>query len=161
MWLAEILQLGRQYDRALEQIPLLIQLDPSYFIGYFIAGQIRLEQGLFEEALAELRKAAILSGNAPMVMGWLGMALAKSGDTAGARGILAALHPASAQFYILPTAFAWIHLGLGEIDQAFEWMDRAVEERDPIIIPILSYAFLDPIRSDPRFQAILKKMNLP
>jgi hypothetical protein len=60
----------------------------------------------------------------------------------------------------LPTSFAWIHLGLGEVDQAFIWMEHAIDERDPIIIAIKSYAFLDPLRNDPRFHTLLRNMNL-
>jgi hypothetical protein len=62
--------------------------------------------------------------------------------------------------YILPTSFAHVHLGLGEFDAAFEWFERAIEERDQTIMPILSYAHLDPLRGDPRFAALLRKMNL-
>ena len=159
-WLGETLYLGRQYGRALEQCQLMMKLDPAYFLTYFETGQIRCEQGLFDEAISELRKAAILSGNAPLVLGWLGMTLARSGDTFGAQEVLAGLHAAATQMYVLPTSFAWIHLGLGEIDQAFTWMERAIDDRDPIIIPIKSYPFLDPVRNDPRFAALLRKMNL-
>ena len=51
-------------------------------------------------------------------------------------------------------------IGLGDWDAAFEWMDRAIESRDPIIMPIKSFPFLDPVRGDARFQALLKKMHL-
>lgn len=57
-------------------------------------------------------------------------------------------------------SFAWIHLGLGEIDEAFVWMDRAIEARDHMMTPIKSYPFLDPLRSEPRFAELLHKMNL-
>ncbi len=159
-WFAEVLYLGRQYERSLEQCRSLMQLDPTYFLSHFGVGQIRCEQGLFDEAITALRKAAELSGNAPLVVGWLGMTLARSGDAAGAREMLSRLHTAAKQKYVLPTSFAWIHLGLGETNQAFTWMERAIDERDPIIIPIKSYAFLDPLRNEARLGALLRKMNL-
>jgi hypothetical protein len=62
--------------------------------------------------------------------------------------------------YVPPSCFAWIHLGLGNVGEAFTWMDRAIDGRDPIIVPIKSYPFLDPLRADPRFHALLRKMNL-
>lgn len=62
--------------------------------------------------------------------------------------------------YVLPSSFANIHLGLGEIDAAFEWFDRAVGERGQNMMPILSYAHFDPIRKDTRFSALLRKMKL-
>ncbi len=52
------------------------------------------------------------------------------------------------------------HLGLGEIDDAFIWMDRAVDGRDPMMMPIKTFPFFDPIRADPRYLALLRKMNL-
>ena len=159
-WLCVMLYFARQYERSIEQLRVLIQFDPSYYLGYFVTGQVRSAQGAFGEAIANLRKAAALSGNAPLVLGWLGMTLAKSGDTGGAQEVLAGLHAGATQTYVPPTSFAWIHLGLGEIDQAFSWMERAIEERDPIIVPIKSFPFMDPLRSDPRFEALLRKMNL-
>jgi len=59
-----------------------------------------------------------------------------------------------------PTSLAWIHLGLGEIDQFFQWMDRAIDARDHMITPIKSYPFMDRIRDDPRYIDLLRKMNL-
>jgi len=58
------------------------------------------------------------------------------------------------------TSFAWIHLGLRELEPAFDWLDRAVDERDQYMMPIRSYGFFDPIRSHPRFLALLRKMRL-
>jgi hypothetical protein len=70
------------------------------------------------------------------------------------------LHAVAAQAYVPRTSFAWIHFGLGEIDEAFVWMDRAIEARDHMMTPIKTYPFMDPIRSDPRFAALLRKMKL-
>ena len=53
-----------------------------------------------------------------------------------------------------------IALGLGDLDDAFCWMERAADVRDPLVVPILSYPFLDPIRGDDRYQALLAKLNL-
>ncbi len=158
--LALMLYLGRLYEDAMEQVRISIEIDPGYFFNYVWAGMIRCEQGVFEEAIAVLRKAAQLSGDAPFALGWLGMTLARSGDAEGARKVLAHLHAMAAQAYVLPTSFAWIHLGLGEIDQAFGWMERAIDDRDPIIIPIKSYPFLDCLRGDPRFHRLLRNMIL-
>jgi hypothetical protein len=58
------------------------------------------------------------------------------------------------------TSFAWIHVGLGEIEDAFVWMERGIDEGDAFIIPIKTYPFLDPLRADPRYLALLRKMNL-
>ena len=92
--------------------------------------------------------------------GWLGLALGLGGNAAEARTLLERLHNEAAQRYVPPTSFAWIHIGLAEIDAAFEWLHRAVDEYDQFMMPIKSYEFLDPLRADPRFLALLRKMNL-
>jgi hypothetical protein len=89
------------------------------------------------------------------MLGWLALALAQSGGTAEARALLERLYAALAETYVPAASLAWIHLGLGEIDRAFTWMDRAVDARDPMMIPLKTYPFLDPIRSDPRCQVAL------
>jgi TolB-like protein/tetratricopeptide (TPR) repeat protein len=159
-WLAVILWFARNYRRAIQEIRLVLEMDPDYQPGYLVLGQCRCMEHMFDESITALRKAAELSGDSPMVLGWLGLALAQSGNSQQARGLLDRLHAIAAQVYVPSTSLAWIHFGLGEIDEAFVWMERAVQERDPMMIPIKSYPFLDPIRSDPRFSGLLRKMNL-
>jgi TolB-like protein/Tfp pilus assembly protein PilF len=159
-WLAQYLIFVRQYDRVVEECQKMLSINPGYFYGYFALGQVLCERRVFSEAISQLRRAAELSGNAPLVLGYLGMTLATSGDHAGARAVLAGIYDAAAHLYIPPTSVATIHLGLGEIDQVFTCLDRAIDDRDPIITPIKTNPILDSIRTDPRFAALLRKMNL-
>jgi hypothetical protein len=62
--------------------------------------------------------------------------------------------------YVPPTTLAMGYIGLGEWDSALEWLDRAIEARDPIIMPIKTFPFLDPLRGEPRFLDLLRKMHL-
>ncbi len=101
-----------------------------------------------------------LSGDAPHMMGWLGLTLALSGKVSETRALLERLCRKAKERYVSPTSFAWIHLGLGDRDAAFEWLDRAVDECDQMLMPIKSYTFLNPSRSDRRFTGLLRKMNL-
>jgi tetratricopeptide (TPR) repeat protein len=159
-WLAQYFIFVRQYDRTTEECEKMLSLDASYFFTYLALGEVFCERGLFPEAISQLRKAAELSGNAPLVLGYLGMTLARSGDGVGARAVLAGLYQAAAHAHIPPTSLGFIHLGLGEIDQAFTCMDHAIDERDSIIIPIKTDPIFDPLRTDARFAALLRKMNL-
>ncbi|MBZ5613731.1 MAG: winged helix-turn-helix domain-containing protein [Acidobacteriia bacterium] len=159
-WIAVMHWFGRNYDRAVEQLRLVLEVDPNYPLGHLVLGQTRTMEHKFEEAIAALRKAVELYGGAPMVLGWLGLALAESGNVAEARTLFEHLRTVAAHAYVPASDFAWIHIGLGEIDQAFSWLERAIDERDPMIVPIKSYPFLDPLRNDPRFAALLHKMNL-
>ncbi len=160
IWLGIVLILGRRYEGALAESTKLLDLDPSSALAYFIRALSFRYQGRLEEALAAQRRAVELSGGTAAMLGWLGLMLAGSGQTVEARDVLQRLHGMAAERYVPPSAFAWIHLGLKEIDSAFEWLNRAVEECDQLMMPIKTYGFFDPIRSDPRFAALLRKMNL-
>jgi hypothetical protein len=95
-----------------------------------------------------------------MIMGWLGLALAESGKTAEARTMIERFRAIAPKTYVPPTNFAWIHLGLGDVDRFFACMDRAIDARDHMLMPIKTYPFLDPVRNDPRHSALLRRMNL-
>jgi tetratricopeptide (TPR) repeat protein len=159
-WLGIMLLLSRRYDRAIEEQRKLLELDPSNWGAYFVTSGCYRYQGRFDEAVAAQRRAVELSGGSAHNLGWLGMALAEAGQTAEAREVLRRLHTTAATAYVPPTSYAWVHLGLGETDAAFPWLDRAVEECDQRMMPIKTYRFLDPIRSDPRFLRLLRRMNL-
>ncbi len=159
-WLGETLCLGRQYDRALKQALRLVELAPSAFPAYMVLGHVYLALDRFEESIAASRRAVELSGRLPLALGWLGLALGLGGQTSEARSILDQLRTLTAQRYVPPTSFAWIYLGLGELDDAFLWMEKAVAAPDRMMSPIKTYPFFDPLRADPRFIALLHKMNL-
>jgi len=139
---------------------LLVELEPAQWATHAIIGIVYRDAGMFDESIAALRKAVDLSGGAPLTLGWLGVTLAQSGDKAGARALLARLGAMPPGVWVGPTSFAWIHIGLGEIDEFFEWMDRAIDERDHFVMPIKTYPFLDSVRDDPRYLGLLRRMNL-
>jgi len=169
-WLGIMWALARDYDRAIDEAQIMLDLEPTSCWPPFVLG-ITYRQKYFEEsvrghlrpdfaekAVAGHRRAAELASGAEMFLGWLGFALGVCGRKAEARAVLEQLQRSDR--YILPTYFAHVHFGLGELDAAFEWFDRAVEERDQNMMMILSFAHLDPIRGDPRFAALLRKMKL-
>ena len=83
-----------------------------------------------------------------------------AGRTGEARAILAGLHAQAKERYVSPVAFATVHLGLGETDHAFAWIERAHEERRGWLCYLKVEPLLDPLRSDPRFTRLLEKMRL-
>lgn len=159
-WLGLMFVFARKRHQAIEQGQLLLGADPTYYPAYFVLGVALRGEGKFEEAIAAHRRAAELSNGSPVMLGWLGLALAQSGSMAEARSILDRLHMIARNAYVPPTSFAWVHLALGETASFFTWMDRAIEVRDHHLIPIKSYPFLDPIRADARYRALLRRMNL-
>ncbi len=159
-WFVEILCLSRQHERALEQALRLVELEPDSFMSHCVLGHAYLTMQRYDLSAAAARKGVELSGGLPLMLGWLGLPLGLGGRAAEARALLDRLHILASQRYVPPTSFAWLHLGLGEIDEAFVWMDKAVDAPDRMMSPIKTYPFFDPIRSDPRFTALLRKMNL-
>ena len=176
-WLGVMLLLGREYDRAIDEARRVLQIEPTTCWAPFIIGCAyrqkhfnrsigrdgraaagTSEPDFAEEAIRAHRRAIELSPGTDFFVGWLGLAYGVCGRETEARAVLQRLH--RSERYNLPTGFGHVHLGLGETDAAFEWFDRAVEERDQIMMPILSYAHFDPIRDDPRFGALLRKMKL-
>ncbi|MDT8069459.1 MAG: winged helix-turn-helix domain-containing protein [Terriglobia bacterium] len=160
LWLGITLTLNREFERAVEQGRILLEIDPSSGQGNFVVGVAARYLNRCDEAISSLRRAADLTCDAPMMLGWLGLTFTSCGHSNEAREVLRRLHEKATTGYVPPTCFAWIHLGLRQINTAFQWLDRAVDECDQLIMPIKSYGFLDPIRSDPRFAILLRKMGL-
>lgn len=159
-WLAEMYYLGRQYQKALAQAMRTFELAPDHFVVHLAMSHIRMATGEYDESIAAARKAVELSGGLPLVRGWLGMALAAAGRKQEAHDMLARLHAIKREKYVPASSFAWIHLALENIDDAFEWLNRAVDEGDRMVAPVRHYPFLDRFRKDPRLQKLLQKMNL-
>jgi TolB-like protein/tetratricopeptide (TPR) repeat protein len=159
-WLSCFLWLDRDYDRGMREARFVQELDPENYMPPLMIANIYREQGMFDEAIAHQRRAIQFSGGQPQMLGWLGLNLALSGNATEARSLLQRLQVITTKAYVAPSCFVWIYVGLGEFDEAFVWMERAIDDRDSIIIPIKTYAFFDPLRSDPRFAVLLRKMNL-
>lgn len=159
-WLCIMLVLRRCFDRAIEEARKILDLDPDSFFGHFVLATCFTYQGKFDQAIAEHRKTVELLGDCHGTIGWLGLTLALSGRTSEARDLLQSLEEQRATEYVPASSLAWIHFGLRQIDAAFEWMNRAIEECDQYMMPIKTYGFLDSVRSDPRYTALLQKMNL-
>jgi len=159
-WLAAACYLARQYEQSLARVRHAVELEPAHYLVRMVLGQVYLMMGRLDEGCRELRLAVELQGGPSLSLGWLGLALGLAGRKDDARAVLDTLTRTSAERYVMPTSFAWTHLGLGEIDAAFEWMDRAADEHDRWLATLVTYPFLDPLRSDPRFDALLRKINL-
>ena len=138
----------------------MIALDPTHFLGHWALGIGLDDIGARDDAVSALERAHELSGGIPFTLGFLAYACGRAGRRDDARRLLDRAGGLAREGYVPPTTFALGHIGLDEWDAAFEWMDRAIETRDPIIMPIKSYPFLDPVRGDARYRALLHKMHL-
>ena len=154
--------IARQYDQAIEQYRNVLVMDPNFSVAHFALGLAYEQNEIYEEAIAELRKAISLSGGITVMIGALGYSYAVSGRRDKAKKVLEELRELSQRRYVSPYSIATIYVGLGDKDQAFEWLQKAYQDRSAWLIHLHLKVDprLDSLRSDPRFIALLKKMGL-
>jgi TolB-like protein/Flp pilus assembly protein TadD len=158
--LAWFYYLARQYELAEEQARLTIEIEPSHFSAHWVLGITYGQQKRYEEAFKSLQNAADASGNRPFVIADLGRILAEAKKKNEARKILKKLENAAKENYICPLNRAKIHLGLGETDKVFEWLEKGFEERAVRMPGFLIDPQFDQIRADERFRNIIKKTGV-
>jgi len=154
-----LLRAGRK-DEAKERFRKILSIGTVHPHMHRMMGQAYLLDSKYDVGLAEIRKALDMSGNNPMILGGLGWGYAVAGQKAEAQNVLDELKKRSEKEYIRPYYFAQIYSGLGEKDLAFKWLVKAYEQSDISLATILVDETLDNLRSDNRFNLILKKMEL-
>jgi tetratricopeptide (TPR) repeat protein len=147
-------------DRAVAQFEKIIALDPSFAFAHYALGDACAQRGDFARALAEYEASARLGGRSVNHVAVIGYAQGKAGNAEAARARLAELEERAAHGHVSSMWMALVHLGLGERDAVFPWLDRACEERDGSLVLVTSAIEFDPVRSDPRFAALLRRMGL-
>ena len=151
----------RQFERAVAQLQHTIDLDPTFFFSYWFLSILHARQGRLDDAIAASEKANELSGGTAITMGDLGKVYALAGRTAQARQCLEELNRRRQSTYVPACAFLFVHGGLGEREDAIEWMARGVDEHDPILMTSLKVSpSYDALRSHPAYRELLRKMNL-
>ncbi len=159
--LGYLLGVTRQFEPAIAQLQHTIDLDPSFFFSHLFLSITYAYNGRFEEAIASAKKANELSGGNALTLGVLGSLYGRTGRTAEARRLLEELMARRRFGYVPASALAWAHNGLGELDESLGWIAKGIDERDPLLVTALKIApTYDPLRSDPGFHALLRKMNL-
>jgi eukaryotic-like serine/threonine-protein kinase len=150
---------ARQYDQGIEHLHQGLELTPNHFALHLRLGQAYLQKRKYEEAIQEM-KAATLTGKSAETLAALGQAYAAAGLKEELQQVLDELNEQSKKRYVSPYYVAKIYASLGEREQAFTWLERAYEERNPDFIELKVEPLLDPIRSDDRFQDLLFRVGL-
>lgn len=151
---------ARQYDHAIEQCLKTLELDDRHFFPYIYLGLSYAYKGMFEEAIPALQTALALSGGSALVASGLGYTYGLAGREQDALAILAELNAAADERYIPAVSMAAIHTGLGDLEAAMSWLEKAYSERHHYLIFFRVEPMVDPLRSHPRFVNLLQKMNL-
>ena len=154
-----IYYLSGKNDEAIEQCRKILELDPSSFPARRYLGLAYEAKGMHAEAIAEFQKGVKLSGS-PLMLALLGHAYAVAGKRAEAQQVLNDLQQLQAQRYVSPYTVAAIYAGLGDHEQAFKWLDKAVEERDIWLMNLKVDPVFAKLRSERRFTDILARIRL-
>ena len=150
----------RRYEEAIEQQRRVIGIDPNHYQAHWFLALAYLANGQNDHAIATAEKAVAISNRAPAALGVLGMAYGAGGHKREANQILGELLQLQKQRYVSPMAFAYVYTGLGNNDQAFAWLEKAYQERSNGIAFFKVSPTEDSLRSDTRFNELLRKVGL-
>jgi class 3 adenylate cyclase/TolB-like protein len=158
--LGEALYFAGRYDEAIAQNVKLLDLNPYYWPAAVNLARVYLQKRQYAEGIALLKKTVESDVGNPWPAVVYGYALALAGEKRDAKKILEELGQQSQDRYISPMFYTLIHIGLGNTDQAFDWLDKSIQEHS-FYMPFLKVLpEFDSIRNDPRFAALLKKAKL-
>jgi tetratricopeptide (TPR) repeat protein len=155
------LYLTRQYDQSIEQHRKAIELEPNYWPGYSWMGHALAQQRHFAEGITAFQKAISIEPVIAEPLMGLGRVYGISGKQEDARKVLADLNDKSKHPFVSSYLMADMYAGLGDKDQAFASLEKAFEERSWYLTQAKLDPELDPLRSDPRFANLLKRVGLP
>jgi TolB-like protein/Tfp pilus assembly protein PilF/predicted Ser/Thr protein kinase len=158
--LAETFYFSRRHDEAIAELERAIELDPTYAPAHSDLGRVLTQVGRHDQALAAYRRVAKLRRIPPLRVPGYGHALAAAGRADEARQIAAHLEAAAGQGPRVEHAIAVIHVALGDPARALEWLERARDRRDWAMVWLAVHPRLDPLRGEPRFQALLGELRL-
>jgi serine/threonine protein kinase/tetratricopeptide (TPR) repeat protein len=151
---------AHQYPQAIEQCQKTVAMDASFVGAHVFLGRAYTQTAAYPEAIGEFRKALELSDGDSSELAALGLAFAASHQVAEARKILDQLKERSQQTYVQPMWIAVIDIALGEKDQAFDWMQKAYDDRSAWLLYLKVDPLFDSVRSDPRFTDMVRKVGL-
>jgi serine/threonine-protein kinase len=152
--------LERNYDAALREYQKLLEFDEFFFKAYASMGRVYCQMGRYDDAIEMLEKGRSHCGDLPNILGALGQSHGLAGNEIKAQSLLDELDAMSRRRHIQSTCFALIHLGLGNKECALKWLERGCAQRDISVAGLGVHPVYDPLRSDPRFTALVEKIGL-
>jgi len=159
--MGEAYYLARDYDHSIKQNQKTLEVEPDRAFAYVGMGSAYDQKGLYDEAIASNQKAVSVAGRTSVFLSPLGHAYARAGKRDEAIAILNEMREVSKGSYVSPYDIAILYAGLGDNDNAIGQLRKAYEDRAGWMIYLKVEPQFDPLRSDPRFQELIRKMGLP
>ncbi|NIM52940.1 MAG: tetratricopeptide repeat protein [Gemmatimonadales bacterium] len=159
-WLGQVLAFLGRFPDAIDQLRSALELDPTSWHANDMLGMGYRLNSNHTAAIEALQTAIALAGRHPWSLANLAQTYAASGSEAQAEAIYDELVARSRGEYVPPATLAFVGAALGRKDEAFEWLERAYEERDALLVWLKILPPYDPLRDDPRFDVLLEKMGL-
>lgn len=150
-----------EYLRAADECRKAMELNPNYFMLHFILSRSYARMNKHDEAIAALKPAkGTTPGEAPLIDAALGLAYSVTGKLDQTKKMMEAFKAQAKKRYIPATYFGMLYAGLGDKDQALHWLEKAYEERADGLTWLNVEPMLDPLRHNPRFQELIKRIGL-
>jgi serine/threonine protein kinase len=150
----------RRLEEAIEYAAKILELFPEYWLLQFLMGMALSQKGMLQEAAASLEAILRLAPTFTLATGFLGAAFSRLGKPDHAESLMKELAKRKSEQHVSPACFSIYEAAIGRPDKMFEFLNAAWSERDPYLTRIEAEPYFDPYRSDPRFVALLGKMNL-
>ncbi len=150
----------REYDRAIAQSRSALAIDEDCLQAYYVLGAAACVKGSFGEAIHAAR-AATLRSTDPLSLGLLGLISGLAGEREQACAVLRQMQERAVSEYVPAVCLAWIHLGLGDVQRALDWFERAYEHRESRVLWLRVAPTYDALRDDPRYYRLLERIGLP
>jgi len=157
---AQFLRDARQYDRAIEELRKLLEMDPNFIGAHFTLASTYERKGMYQEAVAEWQKAFVLDNDSERAIAWA-QGYAAGGYPGAVQRDIELLKERLKQRYVSPYDIGEDYVRLGEKDQALAWLEKAYQEHSGLLANLKADLLWDPIRTDPRFQDLLRRIGLP
>jgi serine/threonine protein kinase len=154
------LHFARRFDESIEEIRSVIASDPEFSLPYMVLAGNFLAKEKSSEAIEASKKFVELTAGSVIALAFLGMAYGLAGMKEEAFKILEQQDELTKDRYVGPIFRAVVWTGLGEKNKALDYLEKAYEERDSFMAWLKVWPVFDSLRAEPRFQAMLKKMNL-
>ena len=162
-WTGSIYFLAGRVEEGMESMQKALELEPSFSDASLMLGRAYFMQGMHQEAIAELQKALTFNETETLLLGALAHVYARAGQREEALKLVGELKRVEAEErgFVAPFGIIWAYAGLGDKEQAFAWLEKSYQEHRDRIVWLNVDPLLEPLRSDPRFQDLVRRVGLP